>query len=155
MEWLMDLFTVFSQILGNELVFSILLGSLVLFAERRPQKRRKLLLAVLITFLLVISLKNFFAVQRPCRDALTENGCPDLFLSEYSFPSGHAAIAFLIMVAFLDKPSFPFFWAFALIVSVSRLYLGVHTFEDIAGSLVLAPISYYITDVSWRRYFGK
>ena len=135
------------------LVFSIILGALALYFERRPQKRRKMLLAVLAAFIMVVALKNVFAVERPCRDSLAENGCPDLFLSEYSFPSGHAAMAFIVMVAFLGKPSFPVFWLFALLVSASRLYLGVHTFEDIAGSLVLAPIAYYVTDVSWRRYF--
>jgi membrane-associated phospholipid phosphatase len=154
MEWLSDAFTFVSLLIGNEFVFSLVLGALVFFTERRPQKRKKIILAILITFLLVVALKNVFAVQRPCRGELAESGCPDLFLSEYSFPSGHAAMAFLVMVAFLDKPTFPLFWAFALLVSATRLYLGVHTFEDIAGSLVLAPIAYYITDVSWRRYFG-
>ena len=154
MEELVQAFTLLSHVLGNELVFFLILGSLVFFTEKRPLKRKKIILAALITFLLVISLKNIFAVQRPCMADPSGNGCPDLFLSGYSFPSGHAAMAFLVMIAFLDKPAFPFFWLFALIVALSRLMIGVHTFEDIAGSLVLAPVAYSITDFAWRRYLG-
>lgn len=154
MEWLVQASVFISQVLGNEAVFFLILGAMVFFTEKRPSKRKKIALAALLAFLLVISLKNVFAVQRPCMGTSLENGCPDLFLSGYSFPSGHAAMAFLVMIAFLDKPAFPLFWLFALVVSLSRLILGVHSFEDIAGSLVLAPIAYSITDFAWRRYLG-
>jgi membrane-associated phospholipid phosphatase len=153
MELLTQALMSISQAIGNEFVFCIILGAMVLLTEKRPQKRKKIALAILITFLLVVCLKNAFAVERPC-SADGAGGCPDLFFSGYSFPSGHAAMAFIVMIAFLDKPSFPFFWLFAFFVSFSRLLLGVHTFEDIAASMVLAPISYSLTDFAWRRYFG-
>lgn len=154
MDWLISLFTWFSLLMGNELVFAVSMGSIVLFAERRQKKRMKLVLGVLVLVILLILLKSYFGVSRPCEGMETGYGCPDFPFFEYSFPSAHAAAAFLIMVAFLDKPSFPFFWIFALFVSASRLFLGVHTFEDIAGSLALAPIAYYITDSLWGRYFA-
>ncbi|MBN2122182.1 phosphatase PAP2 family protein [Candidatus Micrarchaeota archaeon] len=150
MEPLMQALLFLSQAIGNEIVFCIILGAMVLLTEKRPQKRKKIVLAILITFLMVLLLKNIFAVERPC--IAGGDGCPDLFFPDYSFPSGHAAMAFIVMIAFLDKPSFPFFWLFAFLVSFSRLLLGVHTFEDIAASLVLAPISYSLTDFVWRRY---
>lgn len=151
MELLMQVLLLLSQAIGNEPVFCVILGAMVLLAEKRPQKRKKIALAIVLTFLLVVCLKNAFAIERPC---IAGGGCPDLFFSGYSFPSGHAAMAFIVMIAFLDKQSFPLFWLFALFVSFSRLLLGVHTFEDIAASLVLAPISYSLTDFLWRRYLG-
>ena len=62
-------------------------------------------------------------------------------------PSGHAAIAFTLMIAFIGKRPFPFYWAFALLVAYTRFYLGVHTFEDLAAALVLAPVAYQSADI--------
>ncbi|MBD3390024.1 phosphatase PAP2 family protein [Candidatus Micrarchaeota archaeon] len=149
-----SLFAELALLLGNELVFFLVLGTLVLLAERRPEKRKKIILGVVVVSLLVLGLKNLFAVERPCAAGVSEYGCPALPYLGHSFPSGHAAVAFLVMIAFLDKKSFPAFWLFALLIAYTRLFLGVHTFADIAGSLVLAPIAYHITDSLWGRYFA-
>jgi len=154
MEFLVSLFTEFSLLMGNELIFFPVVAIMILLAERRPKKRQKILFAVIVISLMVIGLKYMFAVERPCVALESPYGCPATPLSAYSFPSGHAAVAFLVMIAFLDKPSFPFFWIFALLIVASRIFLGVHSLEDIAGAIVLAPIAYYITDVIWRRYFA-
>ena len=153
MGFLLNAFTDFSILMGNEFIFFIVVGAMVMLAERRSEKRQKILLAVIIASLAVIGLRHLFAVERPCMDEYAPYGCPDGPLSAYSFPSGHATIAFLVMIAFLDKPSFPFFWLFALLIAASRVFLGVHSFEDIAGAMVLAPIVYFATDALWRRYF--
>ena len=153
MEMLLSAFTALSLLLGNEIFFILLVGAMVLFAEKRAEKRKKILLGILVVAIMVVAIKNIFATERPCMDG-AEYGCPAFPLMEYSFPSGHAAVAFLVLIAFLDKPSFPLFWAFALFVAFSRLFLGVHTFEDIAGALALAPVSYHITDGLWGRFFA-
>jgi len=57
----------------------------------------------------------------------------------YSFPSGHAAIAFSSIPAFKNfpKPLFYSLIAFAVFVAVSRLYLQVHYFSDVVfGSVI-------------------
>lgn len=151
MEMAIELLRQVSLLLGNELIFFILVGTMVLVAEKRPEKRKKILLGVLIVSLMVLGLKNIFATDRPC---IGLDSCPSFPFLEHSFPSGHAAVAFLVMLAFLDKKSFPFFWLFALFIALSRVFVGAHTFEDIAGSLALAPIAYYITDLLWGRYFA-
>ena len=153
-EPLLSALTELSLLLGNEIFFFLVVGAMVFLAEKRPEKRKKIILGIIIISLMVLTLKNLFAAERPCVGAEAEFGCPSFPFMEYSFPSGHAAVAFLVMIAFLDKKSFPVFWLFALFIAFSRLSLGVHNFEDIAGALVLAPIAYHITDVLWGRYFA-
>ncbi len=154
MDFPLSAFTELSLLLSNEIIFFLVVGAMVFLAEKRPEKRKKILFAIIIVSLMVVMLKNVFAIERPCIISDSPYGCPETPLMNYSFPSGHAAVAFLVMIAFLDKPTFPFFWLFALFIAASRLFLGVHTFEDIAGSMVLAPIAYHIADVLWGRYFA-
>lgn len=151
MEPLVSFVQSLSTLLGNELIFFVVVGAMVLIAEKRPEKRKKIFFGLIILSLMVVCLKNIFATDRPC---IGLDSCPSIPFLEHSFPSGHAAVAFLVMLAFLDKPSFPVFWVFALFIALSRVLVGAHTFEDIAGSLALAPIAYYITDFLWGRYFA-
>ncbi len=143
-----------SILLSNEFIFFAAVGAMVVLSEKRKEKRIKIILAILFASLLVVGFKAFFAEPRPCQTTIGLVECPSFPFSAYSFPSGHATIAFLLMLAFLDKPSFPFFWLFAFFVAYSRIFLGVHNFEDIAGALVLAPIAYYLTDLIWVRFRG-
>lgn len=144
-----------SLLLSNEFIFFAVVAAMVFLTEKRKEKRLKIILAILIASALVLGLKAFFAEPRPCETSAGMIACEFFPYLNYSFPSGHAAIAFLLMIAFLDKPSFPFYWLFAFFIAYSRIYLGVHDFEDIAGALVLAPISYYITDLFWVKFNGK
>ena len=70
-------------------------------------------------------------------------------------PSGHSAVAFTLMIAFLGSRWFPFYWVFAILVAYSRFYVGVHTFDDIAAALVLAPIAYQATDLLWGAFIER
>ncbi len=155
MDPLASAVTFLSVLLSNEFIFFAVVGAMVVFTEKRKEKRVKIILALILASALVIGLKTFFAEPRPCENTVGLVECPSLPFSNYSFPSGHATIAFLLMLAFIDKPSFPFFWLFAFFVAYSRIFLGVHTFEDIAGALVLAPIAYYLTDLLWVRFHGR
>jgi len=88
---------------------------------------------------------------RPCTGGSSLIQCP----LDYSLPSGHAAMAFTLMIAFIGKRPFPFFWIFALLVAYTRFYLGVHTFEDLAAALVLAPVAYQFADIIWGAFFER
>ncbi|NYZ77085.1 phosphatase PAP2 family protein [Candidatus Micrarchaeota archaeon] len=143
-----ELLTSASRILDNYVVFALIVITLVLVAEKRNPKRVKIFSALLLATVFAVIIKSAIGMERPCT-SMGLDGCP----SDYSFPSVHAAVAFTLMVSFLDKKSYWFFTLFALFVSFTRLVLAAHSFIDIAGALPVALITYYMVDVLWRRFF--
>lgn len=133
------------MLLNDTLIYAALMLAILLIGEGRNEKRAKVLLAFAIAALLALGAKEYLALERPCADG---GWCPE----GYSFPSAHAAIAFTLMMAFLNKKAYPLFLLLALFVCFTRLNLGVHTFYDVAAALPIAMLSYYIADIIWERY---
>ena len=127
----------------NDIFYALLVIAIAFMGEQRKDKRLKIAFSLLLTFLLVFGLKELLAVERPCMDF---ESCPE----DYSFPSMHAAIAFTLMTAFMNKRSYALYLLFALFVSFTRLNLGVHTFYDIAAALPVALLSYYLATVVYE-----
>lgn len=59
-----------------------------------------------------------------------------------SFPSGHAAasFSFFVALAIFGHPWAPFVGLWTLLVSFSRIYLGVHYASDVVGGFALGAI---------------
>ncbi len=134
--------------LDNSWAYAIIILALVYLGEQRSGKRIKILFCLTAVLLFVMAIKAVMAVDRPCSGLAW---CPQ----DHSFPSMHVAVAFALMIAFLDKKSFPFFFIFALFMSFTRMNIGVHTFRDVAGGLAVAVAAYYLTDLIWSKYFEK
>jgi len=145
-----DTLTSVSLLINDNIVFALLVLALLFVAERRNEKRLKVIIALVLVSVFTFAIKAAMAIERPCVP-LGVAYCPE----EYSFPSIHAAVAFTLMIAFLDKKQFPLFLLFALFISFSRLNLAVHSFRDIAGAMPIALIAYYVVDVLWRRYWNE
>jgi membrane-associated phospholipid phosphatase len=133
--------------IAGEIVYGALIIAIALAAERRNDKRLKILASLAATIAFCVVVKQLTAHARPCAGL---DWCP----ADYSFPSLHAAAAFALAIAFLDKKAYPLFLLFALFVSFTRLNLGVHVFADIAAALPLAMLSYYAVDLAWPRMGG-
>ncbi|MBI3052375.1 phosphatase PAP2 family protein [Candidatus Woesearchaeota archaeon] len=90
-------------------------------------------LSILFSLVFSYALKFILGVDRP-------GGLPVNFaftqLPDYSFPSSHAALAFAPLAFFRGRLSL--LWlAYALVVSASRVLLGLHTLPDVfAGALL-------------------
>jgi len=133
--------------LDSSAIYGIIILILVIVGDSRDDKRKKIVASLAVALLLATALKYLLMHERPCAGL---EWCPE----DYSFPSLHATVAFALMTGFLNKKSYPYYLAFALFVSFSRMNMGVHTFLDIAGALPVALIAYYLTDILWREKDG-
>ena len=115
-------------------ISALLLTALAYFTISDKRKIFVIIATLLLAFAVSESTKPYFAQPRPCPEIPAKTACP----SDYSFPSGHAIIAFALMAAMLGETLFPLYFLFAIFIAFSRIYLGVHTFFDIAASLALA-----------------
>jgi undecaprenyl-diphosphatase len=93
-------------------------------------------------------LKDFFERVRPCNaltDAITPVGCAGGF----SFPSNHALNNFAAAVFLLRL--FPAYkWIFlivAILISISRIYLGVHYPSDVLGGALIGVAFGYLFSI--------
>jgi undecaprenyl-diphosphatase len=134
--------TFVAALIDNDVLFAALVVAIVLATELRNEKRKKIFAALALALVLSFAIKEMYQVKRPCIPELLKVACPD----SYSFPSMHAALAFTLMLSFINKKSYPAYLAFALFIGFTRIYLGVHTLEDVAASTVVAAIAYYGVD---------
>lgn len=107
----------------------------VLLASRKRKEAMVLAAGVLLVIALIFPVKYLVARPRPPGGLIDID--PILDTAGYSFPSGHAAFAF--MAAYVLSGCFGrrrWLLAVATLVAFSRLYLGVHYISDvIVGSI--------------------
>ncbi|MEM2138322.1 MAG: phosphatase PAP2 family protein [Candidatus Anstonellaceae archaeon] len=138
------LLTLVGQFLDNDIFYTLLVLAMVLVAERKNDKRLKVIVLLGVAFALGFAVKSIVAEPRPCAGA---SWCP----SDYAFPSDHTVVALALLLGFLNR-KLPFFLVFALFVAFTRLNLGVHTFGDILGAVPVALAAYFIVEASWARF---
>lgn len=133
-----ELLKFIGQIIHNEVIFGFLILVLIFLSE----KRKKLIVSIIIALLAGIALKQLVAIDRPC---VGDINCP----KDFSFPSNHAIAVFTVAISNIKKREFSYYLLFALFVSFTRINIGVHTLFDIEGSLVISFLSYYVVR-SWK-----
>jgi undecaprenyl-diphosphatase len=133
----------------------VLIFCLMLIAIKRSRKTIAfpVSLAVIVSTLLNLLMKNLFSRQRPDILRLINE-------TSYSFPSGHAMInatlyTMLVLLAFwflrnrLVKTLLAVFCIVLIIaIGYSRIYLGVHFIDDVLGGWLIG------FNVSIRVYFS-
>ena len=145
----------FYTTLGDDGIIWIALG-LVLLIPKKTRKCGIMVLAALLVMLVVnnIILKNLIARARPYATypELVED-LKDLvhIPKSYSFPSGHTvsamAVAFTILTQ--HKKLGVVTLLFALLMGLSRLYVGVHFPTDVYGGIIvgaLIALSVYLAE---------
>lgn len=128
------------------MIWFLIMVGLVVWEEIKDRKELfTLVVALFISMGLVDELlKNL--VKRPRPEVL--NQIPVMFfghVSTYSFPSGHATIAFAAayVLSKSHKKWAKFYYLLAVLIAFSRIYLGYHYPSDVvAGALLGFAIGY-------------
>jgi len=122
-------------------IFPLVFG----FLRKRKMFLRVFLPTTTITVFLGSFLKKLTAIPRPFFENPQVLGVTSNIPADYSFPSLHATAATLLawmMTAI--APSFAWIgFAIAFLISISRVYLGVHYFRDIVVGFTLATSIYW------------
>ncbi len=139
----------FAAQLFQDQIYPIMLV-IVILALLTVRKKEVFLISLAAVYLFTPVVKDFYAVERPCAGTAA---CPESF----SFPSTHAALSFVLVAASIGSPVHFFFLPLALFISYTRLYLGVHTLEQVAGGTAFAFVVYFLVDwlvAGLREHFG-
>ena len=101
---------------------------------------------VLYFFFIEYLIKNYFGRLRP-QFLLPDAILPYDFSRSFSFPSGHAAIAFALSYTLgkMDRKRKAFYYLLAILISFSRIYLGKHYPSDVVGGGILGILIGYIS----------
>ena len=141
------------SLLFESYIFTLLPIPLLFFYKHINRKKiASLVLSLFFMYILVTSLKSIFQQSRPCNEYLKMD-CP----LDYSFPSGHTTVAFAFVFFSLGTMAFPFYYISAFLIAISRIYLGIHSLNDVVGGVVVGMFSYFISEKvveACLRYVG-
>ena len=139
--------TPFFTLITNEYFLYILLGIVLIYMFKKNEDTKRLAKETITAFIICtifVVLKLIFQRPRPF-DAFNELVPLVDKPTDYSFPSGHTASAFIC--AFMVYDGLPKKYSIliiilAILVAFSRLYVGVHYPTDILAGIILAYIVY-------------
>ncbi|MBL7159999.1 MAG: phosphatase PAP2 family protein [Candidatus Aenigmarchaeota archaeon] len=140
----LDMFFKFITYFGS--IFFVTLLIIALYAKKEKKSALYLLGGFMLNAVLVLSLKSMISRARP-HEAM---GARVIAVgNRESFPSGHTTNAFMtasVLSNFYPKFKYPFY-ILAVLVGISRIYLGVHYPLDVLAGAILG---YFIHILAFR-----
>ncbi len=139
------------------IVFMLITGYITLF--KGPGRRKPLLVAILIlSFTLGANMLIRTVVGRERPFVTFGEFAPLIYhTASFSFPSNHAAVSFAVAwTGFLVSPLVGWLIAgIAVIVSFSRVYVGVHFPADILAGMLVSFIVFFLVSRIEKSVAGK
>jgi membrane-associated phospholipid phosphatase len=134
---------------------ALVLVYLIFRHSGRKNESLKLFLLILIPSLAISMgatqvLKITLDVPRPCMPCtgyLEPPLCNPYCLLDPGFPSGHTAVVFTALAALylaFRKKEMLLFLVVAAAVAVSRIMLGIHSMQDVAGGALLGIVAVFV-----------
>lgn len=146
--FLLQSFFGFFSVKGVSLLVWLVIVFCLIIIEGKRDKRFIIYfgLSLITATLLFTAIKNLIQRPRPLSDLRIKNydlrKSPSDYPRDYSFPSGHATIAFAgtaILAAFNPKRK-KYFYLLALMIAFSRVYLGYHYVLDVITGAILGAL---------------
>ena len=142
---------------------SVLLAAIAIWIIIKGGHKGRLFGITMVTSVLIeVAIVNGFLKNVSARTRPYET-CNELLpaidvLSDYSFPSGHTALAFALAFVFYrhlpQKFGVPAI-IIASLLGLSRVQLGVHYLSDVIGGIVCAYIAVRIAEHLIEKYYLK
>ncbi len=130
-------------ILGDAMVASVIV---FIFIKRNPQLVWTALVALVLSVIIVTTLKPLLAVARP--PVVFDNSLINIIgpaRSDHAFPSGHTASIFTLAGALMIYTRYNWqragLFLFALLVGLARIAVGVHWPLDVLAGAALGLVS--------------
>lgn len=138
----MDFLLLLSRIFEEQayLVFPILFA----FAFFTVKRKKIFLISLFLILLLTPLIKDFYAISRPCERQLN---C----IEGFGFPSTHAALSGFLLSSSLGSPTFFIMLPLSLLISYSRVYLFLHSFNQVLAGFVFGMVVYFLVWVCWTK----
>jgi len=150
--WLDTLAIFFGGYFGYVLVFLLLLFLVKNFRKYWRMVASALSAAILARLVIVEIIRYFLPKPRP----FIENHVNLLLdhLNQSAFPSGHAAFYFAIatVVYFANKKTGIFFLIASFLISLSRVFAGIHWPSDILVGAIIGTLSAFFILRSFQKF---
>ncbi len=137
----------------------VLLACLLLFLVANFKKYWMMIIeagaAAVLARLVIVNLVRLIA---PRARPFVENNVNLLLSSnESSFPSGHAAFYFAIatVVFFYNKKAGILFFVAAFLISIARVFVGIHWPTDILAGIIVGIFSGWLVQKISKKYIAK
>lgn len=151
-QWLDFLGIFFARYFEYVLLFCLILFLIRDFKQYWRMVAESLIAAIFVKFILVESIRKIRFRSRPFIIDQVNLLIP-YDLDKTSFPSGHASFYFALstIIYGYNKKAGILFFAFSFLISIARIFVGVHWPSDILAGAVLGVLMGWILNKLFKR----